>query len=352
MRLIDQYFSRTVISSTATVLFVLLGVFSFFEFIDELEQVGNGEYRLTHVFVAVLFNLPSLAYELFPIGALIGSLLALAQLAQSNEIAVVRCAGVPKLRVIWSVMRAGFVLVVLALVIGEVLVPPAERFVRQYKSDLLASQRTGAGYWTRDGENYINVGEILPNDRLRDVLIYEFDDEQRLRAITKARTAVFDNSEWTLEGIEQSSFNNGDILATALPAAKWNSPLKPDLISLVAQAPEALSIFELVKYVGFLEGNGQSSARYRHALWVKIAYPLAAAVMVFLAIPMVMGQSSRTTSSGRQILVGGIIGLTFHVANQAAGHVGMVFAIPPAASALAPAIVLLAVGAVLNWRSA
>ena len=47
---------------------------------------------------------------------------------------------------------------------------------------------------------------------------------------------------------------------------------------MVAINPDALSARDLVRYVRFVEGNGQNAERWRHALWIKLAYPLAAAV--------------------------------------------------------------------------
>ena len=59
--------------------------------------------------------------------------------------------------------------------------------------------------------------------------------------------------------------------------------------SIVAINPDTLSSLDLYRYVRFVENNGQNAERWRHALWVKFAYPLAAAVMVYLAIPLVLG---------------------------------------------------------------
>ena len=41
MRILDRYIAQHIIASTATVLVVLLSIFTFFALIDELEQVGQ-----------------------------------------------------------------------------------------------------------------------------------------------------------------------------------------------------------------------------------------------------------------------------------------------------------------------
>ncbi len=58
--------------------------------------------------------------------------------------------------------------------------------------------------------------------------------------------------------------------------------------------------------------------------------------MVFLAIPLVLG-ANRSTTVGQRVLVGALIGLGFHLLNQAAGHLGIVYEVAPAISAGGPA---------------
>ena len=353
MKIIDRYIAHAVISATLTVLFVLLVIFSFFTFIDELEEIGRGSYGLVQASMVVLLRSPGLAYELFPIAALIGSLLGLGGMMENNEISVVRCAGVSKFRIIWSVMKAGLVFVVIAVVIGELLLPSAERFAREYRSLALndqISQRSENGYWARDGNSYINIRELLPNDRFNDIDIYEFDVDSRLRTATQAGSAHYKGGQWELRDIRQTSFQNGPVESRHIEKATWDSLLDPDLIGMVAINPDALSVVDLSRYVTFIRGSGQSAQRYEHALWVKMGYPIATAVMVFLAIPLVL-RPTRTISMGRRIMIGAAIGLAFHIVNQASGHLGIVLNAPAVISAMGPTIVVFSVGVVLNYRT-
>ena len=125
---------------------------------------------------------------------------------------------------------------------------------------------------------------------------------------------------------------------------------RPTKLSEIPWLPDTLSIWTLVKYITFLRSNGQSAQRYEHALWVKITYPIATAVMVFLAIPMVMDQR-RTASASQGILVGGLVGLGFHLLNQAAGHLGIVYEFAPVISAAGPALLMFLVASVLLLRT-
>lgn len=354
MRTIDRYIATNVVASTVTVLIALLGIFTFFALIDELEEVGRGSYGIVQVFVYVLLSAPSLAYELFPMAALIGSLLGLGAMMRNGEITVIRCAGVSKLKVVLSVMKAGALFVAMAVLVGELVAPSAESYARQYRSMAINDRialKTQNGFWARDGDSYINIREILPGNQIKDIFIYEFDAQSELRTSTHAKHARYIEGQWILEGISQTILSDAGVDRRIVDRAAWDSLLRPDLIAMVAIQPDSLSVWTLVKYIRFLNNNGQTAERYEHALWVKLTYPFVSAVMVFLAIPMVL-RADRSTTIGQRVLIGGLIGLGFHLINQASGHLGIVYDIAPALSAGGPALVMSIIGIVLLVRTA
>lgn len=352
MLILDRYIGRAVVASIFTVLFVLLGIFAFFDFIDELEDLGRGNYGLLEAVHVVVLGLPGLGYQLFPIAALIGSLLGLGALAERNEIAVVRAAGVSRLRVMRAVMQAGLLVALFAALIGEFVYPVCERWAQEVR--LMAQgdrvvANTERGFWARDGNNYINIGEVHPDGRFKNIRIFEFGEDNQLRLATAARSASYIDNAWQLEGISRTQFEHGQIVSDHADRAQWESILNPDLIGMVALNPEALALLDLLRYVEFIKRNGQNSQIWEHAAWSKMGYPLASMVMVFLAIPLVLG-TSRSSSSGRRILLGALIGLAFHVLNQASGHLGVVFTLAPAVSALGPTLLIFGLGLIMHQR--
>jgi lipopolysaccharide export system permease protein len=68
--------------------------------------------------------------------------------------------------------------------------------------------------------------------------------------------------------------------------------------------------------------------------------------MVILAVPMVL-RGGRSVTIGQRVLVGALVGLGFHLLNQAAGHLGVVYEMHPILSAAGPALLMSVVAAIL-----
>jgi lipopolysaccharide export system permease protein len=345
LSLIDRYVGAAVIRAVAAVLFVLLGLFALFEAIAELENLGPGEYGVGAALVYVLLRLPRLCYELFPSAAIIGMLLALGALARGGELAVIRAAGVSKLKLVGSVLKSGIVFVIAATVLGELIAPRTEQFAHAYRSTKRIGQislGTQTGIWVRDGNTYINIREVLPGDVIRNVYIHEFDNAHRLRASTYAPQARFADGKWLLEKMVQTRIGPDGVSRGEAARASWESLLRPELIDVVtARYSDRLSVWALYRFVRYLEANGLDARAYRYAMWVKYMYPLATGVMVFLAIPLVLGRLTRSAGAGRGVFIGTLIGLGFHIVNQTAGHLGVVAQVPPWLSAILPTLVIL-----------
>ncbi|MSQ68039.1 MAG: LPS export ABC transporter permease LptG [Gammaproteobacteria bacterium] len=353
MKILDRYIGWTIVSTTLTVLVVLAAIFTFFGFIDQLEDVGRGAYTVWKAAGFVALNTPGLTYQLFPMAALIGALLGFGTLMRNGEITVIRVAGVSKARVVGAVLKAGLVMLTVVFLVGELLAPPAERIARDLRNNALSehvSFQSEHGFWSRDGLSYVNIRQILPGDQLREIYIYEFDDLNRLKASTYAESARYEGQDWVLKNISRTEIDDEGLRASHLAQAPWDSRLKPELLAMVTIEPASLDVLSLVSYMRFLARNGEDSERYEHALWTKLTYPLATVVMVLLAVPMVL-RAERTVTVGQRVLVGALIGLGFHLLNQAAGHLGVVYAVPPFWSAAGPGLLMLAVAGVLLART-
>ena len=80
MSILDRYLVRTILTYVLMVMAVVLVMSALFVFIDQQDDIGTGRYTALSAFWYTLLNLPQFAYQLLPIGALLGSLIGLGAL--------------------------------------------------------------------------------------------------------------------------------------------------------------------------------------------------------------------------------------------------------------------------------
>jgi len=342
MKILQRYFTVSLLWTSMIALSMLVALFCFFSLIDQLEDTGKGSYGVSQAVTYVLLTMPRLAHELFPIAAVIGSMAALGMMAQHNELAVMRTSGISKLALSLLMVKSGFILVVIALVISELVVPICEEKAQHMRSMALTEQialKTKYGVWAIDDNSYINIRKVLPDQQIEQIYIYEFDEHDELRSSIYAQSGEYVDGEWLLSGIKQSIISKDKVTTQSMELGSWGSLLEPEMVNMLIVNPEFLTFWGLLNYIDFLKQNAQDSHRYEQAIWSKLIRPLSILAMIVLAVPMVRG-TSRTTAVGQRIFIGALIGIVFHMVNQVSAHLGVVYNIPPSISVTVPTLIL------------
>ena len=349
MKVLDAYIARHVVVGTMLALAVLVSLVAVVTFVDDLGSVGRGRYGIGAAIEFMILTLPRQAFVLFPLAAVIGTLIGLGALAASSELSVIRAAGVSIGRIVGSALKGALLLAAIAVLIGEAVAPWCERLAQARRTAALDESAGRYGFWVRDGRSFVNMLRVRPGNRVEDMFIYEFDAGRRLRTASHARRAEYRDGAWRLESVRHSDVSAGGVVARS--SGTMVSPLRfgPDLLELASVRLESLSGFALARYIRYLGDNQLDTAVYELALWKKIAYPLATAVMIFLAAPLVLGRLGEA-GIGQRILVGCLVAVTFHVVNEISGKAGIVYGLNPALSAFAPTLAFLAAGVWLLRR--
>jgi lipopolysaccharide export system permease protein len=352
MRLLDRYIGRTILRQSSLVFIVLMGIFLFMVFIEELADIGVGSYDLVSVFRFVALSAPGIAYETFPMVALIGAILGLSSLALGSELVVVRASGVSLARITGSVLRIGGFFMVVVILVGEFVNPWSESAAQQGRAEALEraiDQNNSFGLWIRDGRKYVNVGELLPNLTLLRIRIFQFDDTGRLVSMEYAREGRYQENVWKLFDLRKTTIvAGGENVVESFEEAEWLTAMTPQMMSAFLITPEQLSLQQLRQYMMYLRENTQDTRPYQLAYWQKVTLPLSTAVMVVLAIPFVFG-SLRSGSMGRNLFIGIMVGLVFYVVNKAFGYIVLGYGVSPIIGAALPTFILL-VAALFMYR--
>ncbi|MGZ9013723.1 MAG: LPS export ABC transporter permease LptG [Burkholderiales bacterium] len=352
MRTLRRYLAAEIIMATALVVLALLMLFAFFDLVEEMKDLGRGGYRLRHIALHVLLSVPTHVYEVFPIAALIGTLFALAQLVASTEYTVIRVSGVSLTRLNFSLMGVGLLFATVTFVFGEFVGPPAEQFAQRMRSLAMAgivAQEFRSGLWVKDGRNFVNVGEVTREAKLKRIRIYEFDEQFRLRTLSLADEGAYvKDRTWTLNGVVRTTFEGQRTVVRRIDSVEWASVLEPQLISMLLVKPDRMSAWSLYSYSQHLRENRQKALRYEIALWMKVMYPVAVLVMMVLAVPFASFQK-RQGGVGARIFTGIMLGLAFYTMNRLFGSLGLLYDWPAAVAAVTPTLLFFALALGMMW---
>ncbi len=352
--LLDRLIARHVLYSTLLVLNVLVALAVFFVLIDALKDYGKANFGLFELARYVVLRQPQQVYELFPIGALIGTIMGLSTLALNSELTAMRAAGVSVARIVLATMKVGLLFAVVILLVGEYIVPASENMAQIGRARALETplQKKSTGIWLRSGTSFVNIGEVLPDLTLLRMNIYEFDRGSRLRIQTSARRARHDGDKWRLEDVSQSLILGREAVQTRHAKEEdWLSDVTPEVVSVFAIRPESLSIQQLHHYIGHLQQNNQDARNFRLAFWQKSFMPLATLIMVLLATPFVFRQI-RSGGLSHRVFIGIMLGLVFIIFHKSLGYFGALYALPPAAASFLPIAVFFILALFLLRRAA
>lgn len=369
MRTARRYLASEIYRSSAVVLLALIGLFTFFALIEELDNVGS-KFTLLNLFYMQALALPTRLYDLLPIGLLIGAILALAGLAQRNELVILRVSGVSGMKLLTMLWVVTIPLVVGAFLLSEVITPAAEIKSSEASLTLLGrsdGSRLNSGYWFKEtdtdgGTRIINISQLKTNGDVAGVTLYEFHKGQMLAAFSQAEQGHFTKGTLVLRQITQTQIDASSVSALAdakkpdapltriqtLPSRVLQTTLTPERLIARILTPERMSIFDLLDYIDYLKSNQLQTDRQVVALWRKMAYPFTLLVMITIAAPIGFMQTRRG-GVGSKVFIGILLGVGFFMLNQLALNVGMLSKWAPWVTALVPnlAALGLALGALI-----
>lgn len=350
--LLDRYIGRRLLTGTGLVYAVFLALFVFIELVEALSDYGRGSFGLAELVRYVILSQPRRLYEVFPVALLIGTLIGLSGLALSSELVAMRAAGVSRARIVAAAMKAGAVLVAVAVLWGEYVVPEAETRAQTGRAQALemSFRRGETGLWLRDGTAFVNIGEVLPDLSLLRVSIYDAPGFELRRHVAAAR-ATYADGAWRLEDVRESRIAPERVQVVADPGTTWAAGITPQVVAVFTTRPEALSLAQLRAYVRHLRQNSQDVGRYLLAFWQKALMPAAAAIMILLAAPFVF-RPLRSGGMMQRVFIGVGLGLVFVALSRSFGYLALLYGMPPLAAAVAPLGLFLGLAVVLMRRTA
>jgi lipopolysaccharide export system permease protein len=344
MLIIDRFIAKNFLSGASIVLLILVSLFGFLTLAEALEDVGKGLFTTFDALAIVAYSLPRLMLDLLPVTALLGVLIGLGAMANNQELIVLRASGLSIARIARPVVVVIIAIIATVLVLQSYVLPQLELNAAQVRAKT-STQTTivsnDGESWTRSGNRFVRIGEVLPHGVLLDVEIFDVGENGALQEVMQAsRVEVLDDGQWLLREVRITDLSSDEIREEHLEEKMWRSFLSAKQTSALIVPVEAMAPSALYRYIQRLERNELDTHRYRVILWQQLSIPIGLLAMGLLGFPFLLG-SGRGVSAGQRAAIGGSIGILFYLTEQMMGHLAILYELSPAASAFAPDLLLL-----------
>ncbi len=335
---LEIYIARTVLGSIALVILMLTGLQVFMLFASQLGSLGTGGYGILAAAKYVLLETPYEVYLFFPMASLLGCLIGLGQMAGHQELVVMRAAGFSIGQITLAVIKIACVLIFLATVSGECLIPKMVHLANQSKQQALSGDHalhTKAGVWLRVQQDMILIGTVESEYKIHDVIQFHFNKNHDLSVTRRIENIVYQTAarRWQASGVHETRLYPDHTSAQQYAEMIWPVALNPAVLGAYKSELDEITLYTLHKHL-----HSGSETIAPHDLLVysqRLMQPITTLVMMLLAIPFIFGPL-RGSTMGSKLMAGATVGFGFYIINRFLGGASQVYQWPPVLAAVLP----------------
>ena len=332
----------------AALMFLTLDVL--ISFIQQVNQVGKGDFTVGSAFYYTLLVIPSSIYNVFPVSAVVGVMLGLGLLSANSELVIVQSIGISKLKLASITIVTLVAWLVPISLLGEFVAADAKLLAESYRSTTISKNiglGANTGVWIRDNNvifNAVPTGntyDIRNKDIvMNDVTVYELDESLQVEKVSKAKQAIHKQGSWELFDIEVTEFVELGVETKKYEKLSWPSRIEPEILSITHSRPKNLSIRDIIKFKKFHVDENKIPANYEIALWTKFFYPLVVISTALTALPFLFGLM-RAGGFGQRLLTGILLGVVLDLSHRTLLNIGEVYNVHPTLVTVVPQSLIL-----------
>lgn len=376
MALIHQYIIKIVAQNIALTLAVLLAIYGIFNFLNQIDKLGIGDFDLLSAGVYVLQTLPFALQDVLPMIIMIGVMLGVGQLINSREWVAIRSIGMSNVRLVGVVVMLGMAVIVLSTVLSELFVYQMYQSAQQQK-DLALGRNVGTqqnrhNTWLVKDDKFIHLNtdgvgvsavsvlEIKNNTIQTIISSNQVDYRAHKMQLNMAEKTSFSHDSRDQKQRDRFVINTDFFLQkdahirTSTTTAKYEIFPVLNLDVVIATTtlanmsiiPEYLNTQEVWLQINYLQSHGISHQDYEIVLYHRLSKPLLLLAIMFLGLFFILN-TDRDFNLGKYIFIGIIFSFTLYIISRLSAQIALAFNYNIALSILLPAILLLLVSLLL-----
>ena len=348
MKTITKYFLIEIVKLYLLVLFIVLGIFSVFHF---LEEIGK-DYSAYDKLLYVIYTLPTAAANFFHFAIFIGTIIFLGRLIRNNELQIFLSGGFSIKEIISKCIKISFAISIFSLVSSDYFSPYFFERSNQIKSEALGNKihNSTSNIWLIQDDKFINLNMGLEKN-LTGITIYEINNDQTLQSISKSNSAEINQQNFYVNNLEKLEFNSGVQEGFRIKKFNQNTPLNifkfnDGILDNINKDERSLTFLDLI-YGGYnLATGGLDADSYISEIFNRLLRPLIAIGLIIIALPLILN-FQRINSIINMIFLGVSYALLFNLFTRIVNALAVSGQLNIFISSLIPAIILTIVGLVV-----
>ncbi|MCE2563093.1 LptF/LptG family permease [Komagataeibacter sp. FNDCF1] len=288
------YLTREMMSKVFATAIIVVSLMEILALLEQVTEIMHRHMGMSGVLYYAVMRLPLLFCNAMPIAVLIGALLALVQLTTSNEIAIMRAAGLSTPGLIKLFLPSTIVLGILCGFVNDQITPRSEQALAQWWNATTPGMiAEWHNYWIRSGHDLISIHHLAGGGSfLRDVTIYHRDHQDLLKKVTTLDTVRYVHGRWYGTPSRMLSVVNPtriDLLDTPPGQSvrlDWPDTMTPGYITQLTISFTQSTGTMLAEQNGSLPSS-QSPSFFLTEILGRIMLPVTFTVMLLLAVPVV-----------------------------------------------------------------
>ncbi len=262
------YFMRR-LGYSISFLWLSISVFMWFFLILQTAAKNDNDFWLA--FLLAVLEMPNLMMDLLPFACALGAANTLRQMNEAHEIEVMRISGLSNKRTALLAGACALPFILVYAIISEFILEPSIHATQALKN----VSESGRNIWIKDGNYYLQIGELKENGELADVVIYQTKGN-KLNSIITAHHAEKNNEQWRLIDGNVLHFEN-PIREEKFTSRDWLVKLPSTSLAELKKRPRDMPVYRLAVVGKEIGDAGQNNSRFVAELWQRlVAIPLLA----------------------------------------------------------------------------
>ncbi|ADQ13936.1 YjgP/YjgQ family permease [Halanaerobium hydrogeniformans] len=355
VKLMDKYILKEVsypfLLGVFIITIILVG--SYFFHLADLIIVKNVPFSL--VFRLLLYRLPGVMVETFPIAVLFATMTAINRLNRENEITALRMGGVSIFRLVLPLFILGLLISSFTFLLNENIVPwtnhQAQNIIRQtILKDAMPDPESEVFFQGPRGRLFYVSSYNQSSGELKNIVIYQLASEAEFPEVITAVDGLVEDNAWLLNTGIIHQYNQGGEIILESKFNQMEIELTDQMREVMGtqKSTAEMSRGELGRRIELFRRSGIGVNSLLVDYHLKLAEPLAALLFILISLPLSL--SSKESSTWNFILTI-IIVFLYYVVLSFSRSFGRNEVLSPLLAAWLPNLIFLFLALILMlWR--